>query len=270
MADGFEIAQRRSIRVEIAERRDLLDALLSPISIDEARFERAAARTGFLDASTHVVAAVGPLLPLLDGGPEHIRVQRQLSQRYPDRPWASAVVRNHLVVVAGDTEPQDLEVLARVVTGERSDPAMVGIGDQVSELNAVSESYEQAMEALRLGSIFGLGPVVHHDRLLVYRLLAADRSVTDALAEQVLEPLTARSNDALLATLAAFVESNGNRAHVARMLSVGTRTVGYRLDRIAELTGHSVGDPDGRLTLELAARSSALVEHRRSGGENAR
>ncbi len=67
-----------------------------------------------------------------------------------------------------------------------------------------------------------------------------------------------------MATLASFIEHSGNMAEVARDLNVGARTVGYRLDRIAALTGFSVRKPEERFILELAYRAMPLALTRKS------
>ena len=46
---------------------------------------------------------------------------------------------------------------------------------------------------------------------------------------------------------------------LARALHLSPRAVGYRLQRITQLTGHSPYDPEGRFVLELAVRARPLI-----------
>ena len=259
LTDGFERAQRRNIRAEETSRQELIDALLTGELEDLVWFESRAAEVGFPQATTYVVAAAQGEQQLAESAPILALIQRQLRNRYPLRGWVATVFRGQLVVIAGDTEPEDLAILERILAAETQTTWHIGIGDPCDRADDVATSYRQAAEALRLALTFELGPTVQHSRLLLYRLLAVDRQLATDLYDQVIGPLVDRNEGALLDTLDAYVAANGNMAEVARALSIGPRTVAYRLDRIAQLTGHSFKDPDGRLTLELAARSRHLA-----------
>jgi len=259
LTDGFERAQRRNIRAEETARQELIDAVLTGESGDLGWFDGRAAEVDFPQASTYVVAAAQGGQPLAESAPILALIQRQLRNRYPLRTWISTIFRGHLVVIAGDSEPDDLVILERILAAETPAAWHIGIGDPCDRAEGIADSYRQAAEALRLALAFDLGPTVHHSGLLLYRLLANDRQLASDMYDQVIGPLLERSDGALLETLDAYVAANGNMARVARSLSIGPRTVAYRLDRIAQLTGHSLKDPDGRLTLELAARSRHLT-----------
>ena len=63
----------------------------------------------------------------------------------------------------------------------------------------------------------------------------------------------------LIETLQAHIAASGNLSATARALHLSARAVGYRLERIAQLTGHSPHDPEGRFVLELAVRARPLI-----------
>ncbi len=86
--------------------------------------------------------------------------------------------------------------------------------------------------------------------------------MVEQLEARFVQPLEEVSRGDLLETLQTFLDCGGNTAEVARRLSVGTRTVGYRLERIAEVTGCSLRDPDQRLLLDLAMRARPLMTGR--------
>jgi hypothetical protein len=258
LAAGFEDAQRRNIRVEENARRELIDLALRSGPVDDAAFDRQAALLGFDRAETHRVAVLVPAgrVEPVAFDRAQVSLQRHLGFRAGGAAWIVGERGNHLVVIGPGTRTADLKSLP----DEVHDQWWVGIGEAHEGVEGIQASYAEALDAVRLAERFSLDHVADYGTMLLERMLSADRTVVERLDERVLAPLTRASRGALLETLAAFVDANGNTAEAARRLSVGTRTVGYRLDRIAALTGLSPRDPDGRLTLELALRCRPLVD----------
>ena len=82
-------------------------------------------------------------------------------------------------------------------------------------------------------------------------------------AEEELSPLIehdARQNSELLKTLDAFLRAHGNKIATARLLQLGRRSVYYRLDRIEELLGTSLDDPELRVRLYIALRAREMLQ----------
>ncbi|MET0199170.1 MAG: helix-turn-helix domain-containing protein, partial [Rhodococcus fascians] len=118
------------------------------------------------------------------------------------------------------------------------------------------------VDSLDLGAKLGLGTVVVDARdLLVYRVLLDDKAAITDLVHTVLTPLlTARGGAGpLLDTLFTFFGTGGNSASTARAMHLSVRAVTYRLARVAELTGHDVGDPAERFTLQTAVYGARLL-----------
>ena len=67
-----------------------------------------------------------------------------------------------------------------------------------------------------------------------------------------------RFGEELIETLEAYFDSGENVTAAARRLHLATRTVGYRLEKIASLLGHEVDGPNRRRL------STALMVHRLS------
>lgn len=63
---------------------------------------------------------------------------------------------------------------------------------------------------------------------------------------------------ALVATLRAYLET-GEQQHAAKRLRVHPNTLRYRLERIREITGLDLEDPETRLNLAVALRVQALL-----------
>jgi DNA-binding PucR family transcriptional regulator len=106
------------------------------------------------------------------------------------------------------------------------------------------------------------GQVVAVPELGLTGLLAAvsDERLVD-YSRRHLGPLTehdAARKGALVATLRAYLET-GEQQHAAQRLRVHPNTLRYRLDRIREITGLDLEDPETRLNLSVALRVQALL-----------
>ncbi len=258
LAAGFEASQRRSIRAEESRRREFLEDLLSG-GASEAQLSDRAREVGFVSSATWVAAVADCDRALSDVGPIQARARTELASRAPQRHLQVFTKNGQLLVVAPGADPGELGLLSDALERVDDGTWRVGVGSRQAGLSGVAVSYRQALEALRLGQVFRLGRLQVFDQLHPYRLLAADQASAEALARRVIEPLANAPRGSLLETLRSFIENGGNMAQVARDLSLGARTVAYRLDRIGQLTGHSPKDPEGRFVLELAYRSSPLV-----------
>lgn len=258
LAAGFETSQRQSIRAEEARRREFLEDLLSGTAT-ESQLAGDARPVGFSSAASWVVAVADGSRQLSDAGPVQARVRTELTSRAPQRRLHVFTKNGQLVVVAPDGDPEELGLLTHALATVDDVVWRIGVGSSQPGLTGVATSYRHALEALRLGHIFDLERFLVFDRLLPYRLMAADPSVAESLVRTVIEPLANAPRGSLLETLRSFIENGANMAEVARELSLGARTVAYRLDRIGQLTGHSPKDPDGRFVLELAYRAAPIT-----------
>ena len=61
-----------------------------------------------------------------------------------------------------------------------------------------------------------------------------------------------------MATLRAYLET-GEQQHAAQRLRVHPNTLRYRLDRIREITGLDLENPETRLNLAVAMRVQSLL-----------
>ena len=96
-------------------------------------------------------------------------------------------------------------------------------------------------------------------------LITADAALGRALREQVLgpfEPVPHARRAPLLDTLRSWLRHAGNRAEVGRELHVHPQTVSYRMDRVRELLGTDLEDPQRRWLLLLAL----MVDQLDAGG----
>ncbi len=131
--------------------------------------------------------------------------------------------------------------------------APAGIAPALREVTSVMESlarfkrWSQVVAVPELG-LTGLLAAVSDERLVDY-------------SRRHLGPLmqhdTARKG-ALVATLRAYLET-GEQQQAAQRLRIHANTLRYRLDRIREITGLDLEDPETRLNLAVALRVQALL-----------
>jgi len=99
---------------------------------------------------------------------------------------------------------------------------------------------------------------VTSDDLLPERALNGDGHARRQLVTAVYAPLQA-AGPTVLETVAVFLERCGSIEATARALFVHPNTVRYRLQRVAEVTGLSAGDPREAYTLRLALTLGRLL-----------
>jgi purine catabolism regulator len=131
--------------------------------------------------------------------------------------------------------------------------APAGVAGALREVTSVMESlarfkrWGQVVAVPELG-LTGLLAAVTDERLVDY----SRRHLGPLIAHD-----TARKGN-LVATLRAYLET-GEQQQAARRLRVHPNTLRYRLDRIREISGLDLEDPETRLNLSVALRVQALL-----------
>jgi len=166
-------------------------------------------------------------------------------------------------------------VLEGLAEGTYAD-SHVGVSRQCG-VSQLPQAQDEARAAHRLGPSSSRRRIHFYDDLVLYRLLSplgAGPTLAN-FVEGELKPLIEydeRHNGELLQTLNEYLRSNGNKILTAKALQLQRRSVYYRLERIEELLGTSVDDPELRVRLYVAlrAREMLLAEPARSAAERAR
>jgi DNA-binding PucR family transcriptional regulator len=138
----------------------------------------------------------------------------------------------------------------------------VGISRARSGAAGVRAGFVEASNAVQLAEALDWPDrVVRAEALLVYQVLARDAEAMRELISAVLVPLReARGGpEPLLATLRAYFAAGGVATAAARRLHLSVRALTYRLERIADLTGHDPTDPEDRFTLQAATVGQQLL-----------
>jgi purine catabolism regulator len=154
------------------------------------------------------------------------------------------------------------EVTADLGNGTYAEP-FIGVSRPCT-VAQLPQAQSEARTAHRLGPSSSSDRVHFYDGLVLYRLLSP-LGTGPTLANFVEDELKAliehdeRHNGELLQTLDAYLRSNGNKIVTARSLQLQRRSVYYRLERIEELLGGSVDDPELRVRLYVALRGREML-----------
>jgi PucR family transcriptional regulator, purine catabolism regulatory protein len=148
--------------------------------------------------------------------------------------------------------------------GSATAVCQAGISRSSIGMDGLRQSVRQAIDAWELGQhISTPNGLYYYEELGLYRLLAGLRGHNEMLRfyEDTLGALASydRLHDAeLVHTLEVFFEHNANASQAARALFVHRNTLNYRLQRIVEITGLDLGDPEARLVFQIALKVRQL------------
>jgi len=264
---AMELARLWSLaETELRLRRDLVEDLLAGAD-EESALARAQALGYDLERLHRVV--VVQRQDRADGGADLLfhAVRRAAGSTGA----GSLLVSRTGTVVLLANQDLDWEKLRGAVLHELGGGRVrVGVGGSCGRVGDFPRSYREAQTALRVQA-GSQGPerVTVFDELGVYRLLSrledtaeVERFVRDWLG--ALLDYDARKQSELVRTLSVYLERGGNYNATAEALVVHRSTLKYRLQRIRELSGHDVNDPDSHFNLQLATRAWATLRALRS------
>jgi hypothetical protein len=170
---------------------------------------------------------------------------------------------------AEEPAPADVEAHAAAVRRAQRELSAtvrlaVGVGRAHDGPSGISRTLGEATDAARLAvTRSASGYFVHIDRLgLAQLLLAWTRTDTfQPAARSLLVPLDGQPGD-LLRTLSAYLDAESSLAETAAVLGVHRNTVAARMTRIQELLHVNLTEPDERLALHLACRTTLTANHK--------
>ncbi|MCX4963532.1 helix-turn-helix domain-containing protein [Streptomyces sp. NBC_00654] len=260
-AEGFERAQRLTVRREEAARREFIDDLLYGRS-DLGRLAERATRFGLRLSRAHAVAvATGPeAYTETDAVPRS--VEAALLARFSGRKILLTTKDGRLVCIAPGSQPDVLRYFAKQAHAA-TDGGQVAVGRPHRGPGGVVHSYDEALEALDLAVRMGLDdPVLYTADLMVFPVLTRDRQAMADLVRSQLGPLQEARGGAepLLKTLSVYFDSGCVAAEAARRLTLSVRALTYRLERIHQLTGSDPSDPMHRYALQTAVIGARLLD----------
>jgi purine catabolism regulator len=159
------------------------------------------------------------------------------------------------------------EVRAALAARVPSGLITAGISHPAVGLATLREAYREARDAVSIAVELGnRDATTFYGDLKLYQLLLGvkDRNLDQLrrFYRDTMGPLVEhdeRKGGELMRTLSGFFEANGNLAKAAADLDVHRNTLVYRLERISELTGLDLDDPDNRLVLHLALKVQRVL-----------
>jgi DNA-binding PucR family transcriptional regulator len=263
----MELARLRgAAETELRLGRDLIDFLLS-----EGDEETALARAqvlGYDLARPHRVAVVDGGSPTDDDAFFHA-VRR--AARDVGAGTLLTARGDTVVVLCTDDAPWDeLRATITAETGGRA--CRLGVGGTCAVPGEFPRSHHEALLALKLQDVAGAGGAsTRFDDLGVYRVLAdtTDSGSVERFVSEWLGPLfdydeTGRAD--LVATLTQYLDTGRSHEATAAALAVHRSTLKYRLQRIEEIAGVRLSDPDTSFNLQLATRAWRTLQALRNGG----
>ncbi|MGH3692636.1 MAG: PucR family transcriptional regulator [Pseudonocardiaceae bacterium] len=145
----------------------------------------------------------------------------------------------------------------------------IGVGAPCTEPPEFPRSHGQAQLALKMQVATGCpGQVTVFEDLGIYQLLSeiANIGSVESFIHRWLGALLeydATKGVDLTGTLYCYLECGGNYDLTAKTLSLHRSTLRYRLQRIRDMSGHDLNEPDSRFNLQLATRAWKTVHSMR-------
>ncbi|MFS8541465.1 MAG: helix-turn-helix domain-containing protein, partial [Tissierellales bacterium] len=125
-------------------------------------------------------------------------------------------------------------------------------------------SLSDAMKALRMCEENANVKVLSYDDLGVYKILSQEflmEELEDFYNKtlKVLVDYDRKKSTELVKTLIAYFKYNGNLSKMSQYLYTHYNTVLYRINRIEEITGMNLNNPNDRLNLEIALKIKEIL-----------
>ncbi len=261
---ALELAHLRGIaEAELRLRRDLVEELLSGTDVESAR-ERAHALGYDLDRPHRVLVVTGT--PRRNDRDALFHAVRRAAR---DHDIGSLLVaRSGAIAVLSDEDANaDWNRFREAIDAELGPgcACRIGVSEPCDRPDDFPRAYAQAQLALKMQvSTAGPEQVTVFEDLGVYKLLAEipDIGSVERFVERWLGPLLdydTSKGGRLVETLSAYLECGGSYDVTSRAISTHRSTLRYRLQRVRELSGYDLTDPDTRFNLQLATRAWATL-----------
>ncbi|MEW9082827.1 PucR family transcriptional regulator [Caldanaerobacter subterraneus] len=140
----------------------------------------------------------------------------------------------------------------------------IGVGRVYEGLEKANKSFSDAVRAIRTGKKLTNKKIITFDELGIFKILAQD-TLANELEDfykatlKKLEDYDNKKSTELLKTLEAYFMFNGNLSKISEHLYTHYNTVLYRINRIEEITGMRLDNPNDRLNLEIALKIRQLL-----------
>jgi len=260
---AVELARLRGLAdTELRVRRELVHDLLSGTD-DESAYLRAEALDYDLGPPHQVI-----VVEITEGSSadEDVLLAVRRALRRQQVPALLGPMAGRVVIVAPhggtDWEALRLAIVAQLGGGG----CRLGVGEPCRRPSALPRSLHEAQLALRLQkSSSEAERTSAFADLGVLRMLASIKDLADVEGYVrkwlgVLATYDERKHTQLVKTLTEYLQHGGGYEATSQALSVHRSTLKYRLQRIRELTGFDLSDPETHFNLELATRAWVTLQ----------
>ncbi len=274
---AIELAKSRAIASAVEQARgDWVQMWLSGTPTDSTLMATRAHQSGFEPEADYILVVFRALTPSgsvmpLESFVSLVRddmLRRQVN-------GATGYYVDMIIALYPIDSTNDLGRLRRVIEemrqqiSSRASSAKVasGISRPTIGLNGMREAYREAKDAVSIAQEIGdtdTSTFYGDLKLFQFLLSLKENSMTPMknFYEEILSALVEHDNRKqgdLIHTLEAFFQANCNLAKAATDLNVHRNTLVYRLERISEMTGMDLDDPDNRLILHLALKVQRVL-----------
>ncbi|NLX62086.1 MAG: PucR family transcriptional regulator [Tissierellia bacterium] len=140
----------------------------------------------------------------------------------------------------------------------------IGVGRVYKGLAKANKSFSDALKTIRTGKALTDKEIITFNELGIFKILCQDFLVEELedFYKTTLKPLVdydEKRSTELVKTLEAYFTCNGNLTKISENLYTHYNTVLYRINRIKEITGLNLDDPNDRLNLEIALKIRELL-----------
>ncbi len=140
----------------------------------------------------------------------------------------------------------------------------IGVGRVYKGLAKANKSFSDALKTIRIGKALTDKEIITFNELGIFKILCQDFLVEELedFYKTTLKPLVdydEKRSTELVKTLEAYFTCNGNLTKMSENLYTHYNTVLYRINRIKEITGLNLDDPNDRLNLEIALKIRELL-----------
>ena len=142
--------------------------------------------------------------------------------------------------------------------------ARMGVGRTYIGIENFGKSYKDSISAVEIGKVLNDDKISIFSNLGIYQLLSQEgmESELESFYNRYLKKLVEYDEEKsteMVKTLEAYFENNGNLKKMSDSLYTHYNTVLYRVQRITEITGIDLNNPESRLNLNVALKIKKLL-----------
>lgn len=264
--------ERTTTELGLRYKRAVANALVSGLFLDAEDARLKAHSLGLADSAPYRVAAIRLDDTSTEARPQPERTAQALADQLSSGgPGTVGLTRDGLVlaIVPDDEGSAPGRVNAQRVArrfarlARHIGPGLTatfGLSEVLERPELAPQGLWQAQQAIELGLRLGrTGQVISYDELGIYRLLlrVGDMSELWSFAEDVLGSLAEydqQHSAQLVWTLSEYLRAHASPKQTAQVLRLHPNTISYRIQRIEQVTGLDLTDPDDRLIAHVAVK----------------